>query len=141
MRTALVATGSAVAIAAGGAAIALPAAASGSTHTLKFTAVELKQASFSKTNFGQAEKDVLNGKVIGFDIVYFHYNSKTKVVRGGVTFETNGGVLYATLKFEKNTASGKVTGGTGKFQGATGTVVGTNVNKAGTRTAVTVTYR
>lgn len=36
---------------------------------------------------------------------------------------------------------GKVTGGTGAFKGATGTVKAKNLNSAGTRTAVTITYR
>jgi hypothetical protein len=35
---------------------------------------------------------------------------------------------------------GKVTGGTGRFRGATGTIRARNLNKAGTRTAVRVTY-
>lgn len=141
MRTALIAAGSAVVLAAGGVAIALPASASGGTHTLKFTAVTLKSANFSKTNFGQSEKDVVAGKIIGFDMVYGHFNTKTETARGGVTFETNGGVLYGTLKFSNTGASGKVTGGTGKFHGATGTIVGTQLDKSGNRTAVTITYK
>jgi hypothetical protein len=38
-------------------------------------------------------------------------------------------------------SNGKVTGGTGAFKGATGTITAKNLNKAGTRTAVKVTYR
>ena len=35
---------------------------------------------------------------------------------------------------------GRVTGGTGAFRGATGTITARNLNKAGTRTAVTIKY-
>jgi hypothetical protein len=37
-------------------------------------------------------------------------------------------------------SNGKVTGGTGSFNGATGSITAKNPNKAGTRTAVTITY-
>ena len=60
------------------------------------------------------------------------------------TIETTGGFLYATFTFNaKNntTSNGKVTGGTGAFAGATGTIKTRSLNAAGTRTAVTVTYR
>jgi hypothetical protein len=33
-----------------------------------------------------------------------------------------------------------LTGGTGKYKGVTGKIVATSLNKAGTRTAVTITY-
>ena len=36
--------------------------------------------------------------------------------------------------------NGKVTGGTGAFARATGTIKAKNLNAAGTRTAVTITY-
>ncbi len=36
--------------------------------------------------------------------------------------------------------NGKVTGGTGKFKGATGRIKAKNLDSAGTRTAVTITY-
>ena len=53
-----------------------------------------------------------------------------------------GGVLYAVLKVSDSPKStGVVTGGTGTFKHATGTVAGTDLNKAGTKIAVTITYR
>lgn len=41
------------------------------------------------------------------------------------------------MSFERN---GKVTGGTGAFAGATGRIKAKNLNAAGTRTVVTITY-
>jgi hypothetical protein len=35
---------------------------------------------------------------------------------------------------------GRVTGGTGAFRGAAGSITAKNLNKAGTRTAVTIKY-
>jgi hypothetical protein len=58
-----------------------------------------------------------------------------------VALSTSSGFLYGALKFTstRNVVHGTVTGGTGAFKGATGTITGTQ-NKAGTRTAVTITY-
>ena len=41
---------------------------------------------------------------------------------------------------ESSRFSVAVTGGTGAFKGATGTITAKALNKAGTRTAVTITY-
>jgi hypothetical protein len=119
------------------------ASAHSTTHTLKFTAVTVTpQTFFTKTSAGQAEKDVNSaGKVIGYDVVNVEFNPTTNTASGGVTLSTNGGFLYGALKFTSTSSvvHGTVTGGTGAFKGATGTITG-NQNKAGTRTAVTITY-
>ena len=60
-----------------------------------------------------------------------------------VTVDTTGGFLYGTGIINTKTgafSNGKVTGGTGSFNGATGSITAKNPNKAGTRTAVTITY-
>ena len=60
-----------------------------------------------------------------------------------VTVDTSGGFLYGTGTINIKTgvfSNGKVTGGTGSFAGATGTITAKNLNPAGTRTAVTITY-
>ena len=137
--TTIAAAGAAAAVGAG--AFALPALASGTsaTHTLHFTAVSLKDANFSKNQFGQAEKDVRNGKIIGFDVVYGRFHPATNSARGRVAVSTRGGLLYGKLKFSNGPiTTGTVTGGTGRFAGATGTIYGKSLNKSGTRTAVTV---
>jgi hypothetical protein len=127
-------------------ALAIPAAASAHTtsHTLKFISVTKASAMFTKTTGAQQDTDVNTaGKIIGFDMLYFAATSATTVTVN-VTVDTTGGFLYGT--FTVNTSNGvvsngKVTGGTGSFKGAAGTITAKNLNKAGTRTAVTVTYR
>ena len=61
-----------------------------------------------------------------------------------IAVDTTGGFLYATFTLNLKASAltnGKVTGGTGAFAGATGTIKAKNLNAAGTRTAVAVTYR
>lgn len=139
IRTSIAAAGAAVVLAGTG-AVLLPAVASAhsTTHTLKFTAVQLKSAAFSPTAQGSAEKDVNSaGKVIGFDVINIQVDPTTHKPTGAVTLSLNGGFLYGTLKLTNNPIHGAVTGGTGTFKGATGTIT---ANQSGTRTAVTITY-
>ena len=143
IRTSIAAAGAA-AVLAGTGALLLPAVASAhsTTHTLKFTAVQLSQANFSKTSGGSAEKDVNSaGKIIGYDVTNFQFNPTTNTASGGVALSTSSGFLYGALKFTStsNVVHGTVTGGTGAYKGATGTITGIQ-NKAGTQTAVTITY-
>ena len=143
IRTSIAAAGAAVVLAGAG-AVLLPAVASAhsTTHTLKFTAVTLKGGNFSKTSGGGADQDVNSaGKVIGFDVTNYGFNPTTKAESLNVALSTSGGILYGALKPSNGpTIKGTVTGGTGTFQGATGTIVAKQLNKAGTKTAVTVTY-
>ena len=56
--------------------------------------------------------------------------------------DTSGGFLYGTLKLSQGPViHGTVTGGTDAFKGVTGTITGRSLNKNGTRTAITITYR
>ena len=143
IRTSIAAAGAAVVLAGAG-AVLLPAVASAhsTTHTLKFTAVTLKGGNFSKTSGGGADQDVNSaGKVIGFDVTNYGFNPTTKAESLNVALSTNGGILYGALKPSNALViKGTVTGGTGTFQGATGTIVAKQLNKAGTKTAVTITY-
>lgn len=136
------AVGASAAIGAG--AFLLPAVAStnATTHTLKFTAVAQLQTNFSRTEFGQDEKDVNSaGRIIGFDVIHGSFDPATNTARGDVALSTKGGILYGKLRFSNGPITrGTVTGGTGKFEGATGTIYGKSLNKQGTRTAVTVTW-
>jgi hypothetical protein len=143
VRMSIAAVGAA-ALLGGTAAFLVPAAASAHsvTHMLKFTAVTRKSANFSRTAAGEAENDVnKTGRIIGFDVIYIAFNPKTHTASGGLTLDTNGGFLYGTLKFTNGPVThGKVTGGTGRFKRATGTIIGKDLNKSGTRTAVNITY-
>lgn len=142
VRTSIAAVGTA-ALLGGTGAFLVPAAASAHsvTHTLKFTAVQQKSASFSRTIAFAADDVNKAGKIIGFDVIYVEFNPKTHTASGGLTLDTNGGFLYGTLEFTNSPVThGRVTGGTGRFKGATGTITGKDLNKSGTRTAVTITY-
>lgn len=129
----------------GAGALVIPAAASAHTtsHTLKFISVTKKSVMFTKTTGAQQDTDVnAKGKTVGFDMLYFKLTTAHSSAVN-VTVDTNGGFLYGTLTVNFNTGkitNGKVTGGTGKFKGASGTIKAKNLNTAGTRTAVTVTY-
>ena len=144
IRTSLAAAGAAVVLATTG-AFMLPAAASAHSAptTLKFISVTKGSTMFSKTSGGQQDTDVnAAGKTVGFDMLYFTAVSAT-TGNVNVTVDTTGGFLYGTLTVNFKTgatSNGKVTGGTGSFVGATGTIKGKNLNPAGTRTAVTITY-
>jgi hypothetical protein len=143
-RTSLAAIGAAVVLGTTG-ALVVPAVASAhsGTQTLKFISVQKKSVVFTKSSGGQQDTDVnAAGKTVGFDMLYFAIVSATT---GNVnaTIDTAGGFLYGTLTYNVKTGAitnGKVTGGTGAFTGATGTIKAKNLNKSGTRTAVTITY-
>ena len=126
-------------------ALVLPtvASASSATHTLKFISVEKASVGFTKTTGGQQDTDVnATGKTVGFDMLYFSATSAT-TANINVTGDFSGGFLYGTGTINMKTgafSNGKVTGGTGSFKGATGTIKAKNLNKAGTRTAVTIIY-
>ncbi len=123
----------------------LPASASphAASHTLAFTSVRKDAVNFSKTSSGQADLDVNRAhKTIGYDMLHFTFNPKTGRATGGVTLDCKGGFLYGVLRVtDSPVIHGRVTGGTGAFRGATGTITARVINKAGTRTAVTIKYR
>ncbi len=144
IRTSLAAAGAAVVLSTTG-ALMLPAVASAhsASTTLKFISVTKASTVFGKTSGGQQDTDVnAAGKTVGFDMLYFTAVSAT-TGNLNITVDTTGGFLYgtATVNFKTSAISnGKVTGGTGSFTGATGTIKAKNLNKPGTRTAVTITY-
>ena len=122
----------------------LPAVAStrAATHTLQFISVAKASVNFSSSTGAQQDTDVNNaGKVVGYDMLYFTLVSAA-AAELNITVDTKGGMLYGTAMVNSAgvVSKGKVTGGTGAFKGATGTFTAKNLNKAGTRTAVKVTY-
>lgn len=143
LRPALAATGAAIVLGTTG-ALVLPAAASAhsATNTLKFISVAKKSIMFTKTTGGQQDTDVnAAGKTVGFDMLYYSPASAT-TANLNLTVDTSGGFLYgtATVTQTGQVSHGTVTGGTGAFAGATGTIMTKNLNKAGTRTLVTIKY-
>ena len=144
VRRSIAAAGAAVVLGTTG-ALALPALASANsaTHTLKFISVQKSSVGFGKTAGANQDTDVnAAGKTVGFDMIYFTATSATAGAIN-VTVNTSGGFLYGTGTINTKTgvfSNGKVTGGTGSFKGATGTITAKDLNKAGTRTAVTIIY-
>jgi hypothetical protein len=143
MRTSIAAAGAAALLGTGAVVLPVAASASSATHTLKFISVQKKAVMFTRTTGANQDTDInAAGKTIGFDMIYF---SATSATSGSVnvTLDTTGGFLYGTGTINVKTgafSNGKVTGGTGAFKGATGTIKAKSLNKAGTRTAVTITY-
>jgi hypothetical protein len=135
-RTSLATVGVAAALATGGCLLALPASASGTTHTLKFTAVTQSQAAFGATGGASFDHDVnAANKVIGYDVVSFGHGN-----HGNVALALKAGFIYAHLTFaQSGDITGTLTGGTGKYAHVTGSVKGTQVTKK--RAAVTLTYK
>ncbi len=130
----------------GTSAFLLPAMASpqrATTHTVKFTSVQVKSINFSKTRFGQSDVDLNKAhKRVGFDTLNGVFNPKTGSVKIDVAIDAKGGFMYFHLhSTSESTFAGKMTGGTGKFKHAHGTLVASNLNQNGTRTAVTITYQ
>ena len=144
IRATIAAIGTAAAFGITG-AIVLPTAASAhaTTHTLTFTSVQQAAAHYSSTTGGAADKDVNKaGKIIGFDVTRFVFNPQTNTISIGVAITNSGGFLYGKLHQSATSpvSHGTVTGGTGIYAGATGTITGKNLNKSGSKTAVTITY-
>ena len=143
VRRSIAAAGAAVVLGTTG-ALALPAMASANsaTHTLKFISVQKASVGLAKSSGANQDTDVnAAGKTVGFDMIYFKATSANAGAIN-VTVDTAGGFLYGTGTITNNGvfSNGKVTGGTGSFKGATGTITAKDLNKAGTRTAVTITY-
>jgi hypothetical protein len=143
IRTSIAAAGAAALLGAG--ALVLPgvASATSATHTLKFISVQQKSIMFTRATGASQNTDVnAAGKTVGFNMLYFAATSATAAAIN-ITVDTAGGFLYGTGTVNIRTnafSNGKVTGGTGAFKGVTGTIKAKNLNKAGTRTAVTITY-
>jgi hypothetical protein len=143
IRMSIAAVGAAALLGTG--ALVLPgvASANNASHTLKFISVQKKSIMFTRTTGASQNTDVnAAGKTVGFNMLYFKASS-TGSAAINVTVATSGGFLYGTGTISLKTgafSNGKVTGGTGSFKGATGTIKAKNLNKAGTRTAVTIIY-
>jgi hypothetical protein len=131
----------------GGGALAVGFAAGASattgTHTLKFTSVQEKVLPVSKTAQLEQDKDVSHkGKLIGFDVLNFKFNPKTSKGTVLIAIDLKGGMLFAVapVSLSGSKTTGMITGGVGVFKDATGSLVAKDLNKAGTKLAVTITY-
>jgi hypothetical protein len=124
------------------AASAQPATPTAKVHTYTFISLTHKEIDSSH---GVADDDYdvnATGKLVGFDTIYGTYNPKTGKVDAYIAVTTTGGMLYGYATGAPNGAifKGTVTGGVGAFRHAKGTIYARNLNAAGTRSAVTITY-
>jgi hypothetical protein len=123
------------------AASAAPAAAK--TYTLSSTSVQEAAVAFEGGLILNVQDKDLNtaGKVVGYDLLHVVINPKKGTAAVAAVFETSGGFLYGvTAGSSTGVMHGRITGGTNAYAGAAGTFVAKNLNKAGTRTAITITY-
>jgi hypothetical protein len=131
-------------VSAASASPASPSAAltSAASHTLSFISVTEATHNFSQTTSSEQDKDVNKaGKVVGYDLLYFVFNPKSETAKINFTAVVAGGFVYGVAtSADSPTIHGTVTGGTGIFKGASGTIVAKNLNSAGTKTAITITY-
>jgi hypothetical protein len=146
-RIAVAAIATAAALAGAGALVVPAASASASpsavkSHTITVTSVQESMLNYSQTVNIVQEKDVNKaGKVIGYDVLHVVFNPKTETAKLNIVLAADGGFLYAVASASSSPViRGTVTGGTGIFQGAAGTLLAKNLNQAGTKTAVTITY-
>ena len=144
-RNAIAAIATATAL-AGTCAIVVPAASASTsapkTHTLTFISVQEAVHNYSRTVFSQQDRDVNKaGKVVGYDLLYTVFNPKTETAKLSFTAVISGGFVYGVANASASPVThGTVTGGTGVFKGAAGTILAKNLNNAGTRTSITITY-
>jgi hypothetical protein len=111
-------------------------------HVYSFTSLTKAQVQYGRTGGAQQDTDVnAKGKTIGFDTLSFAFNPMTGKGTLTGTVVMSGGFLYLTGPLSNGaTTKGSVTGGTGALKGTKGTFVAKNLNAAGTKTAVTITY-
>ena len=130
----------------GAGAFLVPAASASSSavksHTITFTSVQESMLNYSQTVNIVQEKDLNKaGKVIGYDVLHVAFNPKTETATLNIVLAADGGFLYGVANASSSPViHGTVTSGTGIFKGAAGTILAKNLNSAGTRTAVTITY-
>ena len=144
-RIAIAALATAAALGGASAFLVLAASASPSapkSHTVTFISVQEAVHNYSQTVFSQQDRDVNKaGKVVGYDLLYTVFNPKTETAKLSFTAVISGGFVYGVANASSSPVThGTVTGGTGIFKGAAGTILAKNLNKAGTRTAITITY-
>jgi hypothetical protein len=131
---------------AGTCAVVVPAASASTsapkTHTLTFISVQEAVHNYSQTISSQQDKDVNKAdRVVGYDLLYLVFSPKTETAKLNFTAVTGGGFVYGVARASSSPViHGTVTGGTGAFKGAAGTILAKNLNNAGTKTSVTITY-
>lgn len=119
------------------AAAATPTAAT--VHTIRFISRQTASHRLNPHTALAAGTDRRAGKIVGYDVLHEHFTQTSGQINGAVALA--GGVLYFRLPLSNSPVlTGKITGGSNSFRGVRGTITGKNLNQAGTRTRVTITY-
>lgn len=120
-------------------AVAGAAPAATTNHTIKLIATQTATHNFSRSSAAEADTDRSRGKVIGYNVLALNFTKTGGLILG--SFATQGGVLDFRLPLTNSkTLHGRITGGSGRFAGAMGTIAATELNNAGTKTAVTIVW-
>ena len=128
-----------LALAAATAALTAGAAlATAAPQTMSFTSVTVSQKQ-TKTGFSSVSTDLVAGKKVGTDRLVCTYAGKDKA-RCKVTVIRPKGTIAIAFTTTQTSTGGPltITGGTGSWSGATGTGTYKNLDKNGSKTAVTL---
>jgi hypothetical protein len=128
-----------LALAGATAALTVGAAlAAAAPQTMSFTSVTVSQKQ-TKSGFSSDSNDLAGGKKVGTDHLKCTFTSKNKA-SCMVTVIRPKGTIAVAFTTSGNATGGplKITGGTGTWKGAGGTGTYKNLNKDGSKTAVTL---
>jgi hypothetical protein len=116
------------------------AQATGGSEVIRFLSVRVSQKQPNDKTFIFRNKDMINGKKVGHDILTCTAISQTKA-SCSIVFAFAAGKLNAKfgLLFAASSGTGVISGGTGEYAGARGTLTFKNLDAEGTRTRVVVT--
>ena len=114
-----------------------PAAASTST-TISLTSVEKAQTRVPN-GVVIADVDSIGGKTVGADTLNCRGTGPNSA-DCAVSINLATGNLFLVVKPTKTGAAGRVIAGTGAYADRTGTVLAKDLNRAGSRTDVTITF-
>ena len=122
-KIAILAGTAALATAAVGLGLDGPASAHAVTHTMAFRSPQIADRQIGKSDVA-ADKNVSNGKVVGYDVTSCRIDLQTHIARCDVALARAAGLMYAHahVNVDSGQGGGTVTGGTRRFAGATGTV-------------------
>ena len=122
-KIAILAGAATLATAAVGLGLDGPASAHAVTHTMTFRTPQIQDKQVGDTDVA-TDKNVHDGKVIGYDVTSCKIDITTHIARCDVALARAAGLMYAHVHVNVDTGlgGGTVTGGTRHFAGASGSV-------------------
>lgn len=109
-----------------GAAAAASAQQQTTAHTLTFRSHQISSARAGSNGELEADRDLRNGRTIGYDAVSCHFDFATSVAHCRVALGLVNGTMTGrfTVGGNNGTVRGTIVGGTGAYAGVTGTISG-----------------